>query len=142
MVVKPIWNIQLNIQKPIEGYPKPEDLSLGAELKRRRLELGITQKQAALRLGILPANYARFERNVHIPHIKKRKEINKFLGFNYWDDGSNSLGNRLLQYRLQNQLSAKELGKVIGVSRNTIKRLELGNKVSGETKALINHWFE
>ncbi|WP_027879232.1 helix-turn-helix transcriptional regulator [Mesoflavibacter zeaxanthinifaciens] len=137
MVATPIWNVSLITQKPIENYPKEHETSLGAALKRTRLKKGLTQEHVANNLQLLLQNYSRFEKNIHIPSIKKRKKINEFLGYNFWDDGTETLSNIVLLYRIENQLSAKEFGKIIGVSRNTIKRIELKNNVSEKSKRLI-----
>ncbi|MDH7447247.1 helix-turn-helix domain-containing protein [Aquimarina sp. 2201CG14-23] len=126
----PIWDIAIHASKPIREYPLNSDTSLGAALKRERLSRGWTQEQTGNYLGLLLPNYSRFEWNVHLPDIQKRKKINEFLKFNFWDDGTNSLSNKLLLYRIENQLTAIECGTLIGVSRNTIKRIELKIKVS------------
>lgn len=142
MVAKPIWNVNLNAQKPIEDYPNEKDISLGAALKRERLNRGWSQETTAKYLKLLTPNYSRLERNIHIPHIKKCNAINDFLGFNFWDDKTNSLSNKLYLYRIKNKLSAKECGELIGVSRNTIKRIELKVKVSYKSRKTIAQFLE
>lgn len=141
MVALPIWDLQLHAPKPIRGYPTESDTSLGAALKRKRLQKGWTQEKTAKHLGLLHPNYMRFERNVHLPDIRKRKRINEFLQFNYWDDGTQRLSNRLLLYRIENKLTAKECGELIGVSRNTIKRIELNVRISNEMIEKVGHYF-
>ncbi len=133
----PIWDINLNVLKPIREYPKTDDVSFGAALKRERLNRGWTQEQTAKHLNLLHPNYLRLEKNIHLPHIKKRKQLNTFLGYNFWDDGTNKLSNRLLLYRIENELSASEFGVLIDVSRNTIKRIELNIKTSSKMKKII-----
>ena len=54
--------------------------------------------------------------------------INDFLGYNYWDDGTQSLNNRLLAFRIDNGLSQTEIAKIIGVSPRTIERVEKNEK--------------
>ena len=127
--------------KPIQGYPTEDDRSLGAELKRTRLKKGWTQEKTAKHLGFLHPNYLRFERNIHLPDIQKRKRINEFLQFNFWDDGTQSLSNRLLLYRIEHKLTAKECGALIGVSRNTIKRIELEKKASTQMFEKIDEYL-
>lgn len=112
------------------GYPENSDTSLGAALKRTRLKKGWNIDKTAKFLNLLPTNYSRFEHNIHIPDVPKRKKINELLGFNYWNNGSNDLSNRLLLYRIEEEINASVCGERIGVSRNTIKRIELKIRVS------------
>jgi transcriptional regulator with XRE-family HTH domain len=135
--VLPICNVFIQVPKPLRGYPKEEDIRLGAALKHRRLDLGLTQAKVANLLDLVCANYQRFERNIHLPQIRKRKEINKFLGYNFWEDNSKSLANKTLLYRIEHKLSATEFGNKIGVSRNTIKRLENGIRISQKMTGII-----
>lgn len=141
LVVKPIWNVSLNAQKPIEDYPDEKDISLGAALKRERLNRGWSQETTAKYLKLLTPNYSRLERNIHTPHIKKFYAINDFLGFNFWDDKTNTLSNKLYLYRIKNKLSAKECGELVGVSRNTIKRIENKVKTSYQMSSMVAHFL-
>ena len=123
--VLPICNIRISTKKPKGvGYPTPTDRSLGAALKRRRLDLGLTQKEVARSFGIRKDSYQTFEWNEYIPHISKRKMINEFLGYNRWDDGSDTLKNRCLCFRIEKGLTMTQLADIIGVSRGTIERVE------------------
>ena len=83
----------------------------------------------------------RFERNIHLPDIQKRKRINEFLQFNFWDDATQSLSNRLFLYRIEHKLTAKKCGVLIGVSRNTIKRIELKIYVSNKMIEKVDKYF-
>lgn len=134
----PICNVTLKREKPHDrNYPELEDLSLGAALKRRRFDLRLDLGEVAEMLDLLSANYSRFERNIHVPHIRKRKKINKFLGYNFWKGDDDSLADRILQYRIEHHLTVNELGNKIGVSRNTIKRLENGVRISNKMTGVI-----
>jgi len=120
-------------------YPDPNDTSLGAELKRRRLELEWSQKDCAKHFGVLKDSYQKWEWNQIIPVIHRRKEVCDFLGFNYWDDGSGSIGNRLLLYRIEMGLSQEELEPIIQVPSRTISRIENNKAISNKLyKYIIN----
>ena len=126
----PIWNVALQTDKPLQGYPESSDTSLGAALKRPRLKKGWTIDKTANFLQLIPSNYSRLERNGHIPDVPKRRKINEFLQFNYWDDNTNDLSNRLLLYRIDEEINATVCGERMGISRNTIKRKETKIRVS------------
>jgi transcriptional regulator with XRE-family HTH domain len=55
--------------------------SLGDHLKRRRLELGLEQKDAAKILGLSKRNYQAWERNEKRPRHRKWYSITLFLGY-------------------------------------------------------------
>ena len=141
MVALPIWDIAIHTTKPIRGYPESSDTNLGAALKRERLNRNWTQEKTAQHLDLLHPNYMRFERDIHIPDIQKRKRINEFLQYNFWDDGTQSLANRILVYRIENKLSASACGSLIDLSRNTIKRIELDIYVSRKIKEKVNEFL-
>ncbi len=121
----PICNIRIIAEKPCRlPFPDRDDTSLGAELKRRRLALEWTQEDTAKHFSVLKDSYQRWEWNEYLPHIKNRKKVNEFLGYNYWNDGSGSLSNQVLLYRIEHGLTISELAEYIGTSTITIERVE------------------
>ncbi len=121
----PICNIELKAEKPsLLPLPAENDHSLGAELKRRRLALEWTQEATAKHFGVLKDSYQKWEWNQVVPHIRNRKNVILFLGFNYWDDGTESLSNKVLLYRIEHELSMNQLAQKINVSTRTIERIE------------------
>ncbi len=57
------------------------------------------------------------------------KKVNDFLGYNFWDDGSGSLANKVLLYRIEHVLTMSQLAEQLSVSCHTIERIE-GNRKS------------
>ena len=124
----PICNIRLKAEKPSYlSLPSVDDATLGAELKRRRLSLEWTQQVCADNFGILKDSYQKWEWNRNVPDIKKRKFVNDFLKFNFWDDLSNSLCNRILLYRIEHGMYRAKLANDLSTSESTIERLEKGS---------------
>lgn len=136
----PICNISLKAEKPsLLPLPNENDKSLGAELKRQRLALEWTQEATAKYFGVLKDSCQKWEWNQIVPHIRNRKKVVDLLGFNYWDDGTNSLANNVLLFRIENGLIKSELAKKIRVSTTTIERIENSNdNVSKKMKDYIN----
>lgn len=125
----PICNVCIKAKKPeYRQFPLKTDKSLGACLKRARLEREYTQLQVANFIGIGKDSYQNYEWNKFIPHIKLRKIVNEFLGYNYWDDKSSSLANRVLLYRIEHKLTMSELANNLNVSCHTIERIEKKEK--------------
>jgi len=134
--VLPICNIRITTEKPCYlPYPEKDDKTLGAELKRRRLALKWTQQETVTRFNVRKDCYQKWEWNEIVPSIKRQKEVIQFLGFNFWDDGSNSIANRLLLYRIEHGLYRIELAEMIKVSDSTIERIEKDN--SRNSKQMI-----
>jgi len=100
--------------------------SLGAELKRRRLALEWTQRRCSKYFDVRKDSYQRWEWNQRIPTIEKRKKINEFLEFNFWDDKTGSLANRVVLYRIEHGITRAELGLISNVSDSSVERLEKG----------------
>ena len=124
-------------------FPDEDDISLGASLKRRRLALEFTQGDTAQHFGILKDSYQKWEWNENVPEISLRKEVVIFLGFNHWNDGSGSLANKVLLYRIEHGLTRMELGKLIGVSDSSIERIEKRRcSVSKKMKVRIIEYIE
>jgi len=140
----PICNVHIKARKPdYRPFPLETDKSLGACLKRRRLALELTQEEAALHFNVGKDSYQKWEWNEVIPNIKRRKLINQFLGFNYWEDGTGSLANKTVVYRIEHQLTRKAFGKILGISDFTIERMgKKTNTVSLATKNRILEFIE
>jgi len=141
--VLPICNVNLNVPKPTDRALPPEsNKTLGAELKRKRMESQLSQREAAERLSVSLITYRGYESNKNIPHDHIKNRVNQFIGYNFWDDGSETLANKLLRYRIKKEMTAAELGTVIGVSRNTIKRIETEIYVSDKMKKIISGFLK
>ena len=117
-------------------FPNPKDKSLGAELKRKRLALKWPQNETANYFGVLKDSYQNWEWNEYIPHIKNRKKVVDFLGYNFWDDGTNSIANKCLLYRIEKGIVRRELAKLIGISEMTMDRIE-NNKLNISQKTIL-----
>lgn len=133
----PICNVRIKAEKPeYRPFPEETDKSLGACLKRRRLELEWTQRDCANHFGVLKDSYQKWEWNQITPVIYRQKMICEFLGFNFWDDGTNSFSNRLRLFRIESKLTQTELAKVLGIGTHSIERIE-GNK-GGVSQEMVN----
>ncbi|MBC8757694.1 helix-turn-helix domain-containing protein [Kordia sp. YSTF-M3] len=124
------------------ALPDENDKSLGAALKRRRLVLEWTQQETANYFSKRKDSYQLWEWNRYLPHIRNRKKVVEFLGYNYWGDGTDSLANRCLLYRIKHGLTMSELASRINVNTRTIERIEnMEKNVSSEMKNVINEYL-
>jgi len=83
LIVVPICNICITTPKPHRklGYPNITDLSLGAMVKRKRLDLGWSQERTAKQMKLDLASYQRLEWNKHKPRTKKILKAKEFLKY-------------------------------------------------------------
>ncbi len=143
-ISNPLSLIHIKTKKPSYlPFPKEGDTTLGAEIKRRRLALEWTQEDTAKYFGILKDSCQKWEWNQVVPDIGNRKKVIEFLGFNYWDDGSFSLGNMVLLYRIEHGLTRRELAHQIGISDSSIGRIEkkicvVSKIIKGKVSKYIN----
>jgi transcriptional regulator with XRE-family HTH domain len=63
-----------------KGYPLVPR-SLGQHIRKRRLELGLTQKQVARILGVSQPSVQHWEDYERMPMTKRVPQIIKFLGY-------------------------------------------------------------
>ena len=133
----PICNVKLKAQKPCRlPLPPKEDTSLGAELKRRRLTLGWSQQETANYFNVLKDSYQKWEWNQITPHIKNRKKVVEFLDYNYWDNGSDSLANRCLLFRIEHGITRAKLASRISISEATMDTIE-NNKIAISNETIV-----
>ncbi|MDP2886817.1 MAG: helix-turn-helix transcriptional regulator [Ignavibacteria bacterium] len=118
----PFCSITLTAQKPA----KPPTIlnTIGDHIKRRRLELGLFQKDVAQILGVDESTVTNWEKNRTTPMLWALPKIIEFLDYDPSFGDPSTLGGRLLRYRKYQGMTQKELSKQIGIDPSTIGRLE------------------
>ena len=106
--------------------------SLGANLRRRRHELKLNAKQAAIQLGVSEEALFNWERNACEPHVRLCPTIIAFLGREPWDEAI-TLGQKLLAERRRRGLSVKRAAQLLGVDEATFARWESGSRLPKDT---------
>ncbi|MDP1962656.1 MAG: helix-turn-helix transcriptional regulator [Reyranella sp.] len=71
--------LTLKAQKPKDYSETPH--TLGEHLKKRRRELGLLQKEAAVRMGIGTETYANWEKGKTQPVAAQFRPVVEFLGY-------------------------------------------------------------
>jgi ribosome-binding protein aMBF1 (putative translation factor) len=76
-VALPFCHLAFQAKKPLSGaYPK-ELRTLGDHLRKRRLDLALTQKDVAQRLVVDPSTLASWEREEHQPTKRLLQRLNE-----------------------------------------------------------------
>jgi transcriptional regulator with XRE-family HTH domain len=122
----PLLRIRLKCPKPKAYAENPQ--TVGEHLKKRRLELGLTQKQAAQALGVNPWTVMNWETGRFHPLIRWLPAILRFLGYDPFPPPE-SVGERLLHVRRQHGWSTSEAARRLGVDRMTWQNWERGELI-------------
>jgi transcriptional regulator with XRE-family HTH domain len=118
--------ITLKALKPKESDFEPE--TMGEHVKKRRLELGLTQNRAAERLGVNSWTILNWERGHTEPPTESMPAITWFLGYDPYPEPKN-IPERLLAKRREMGWSIKEAARQVGVDAGTWGAWERGETI-------------
>jgi transcriptional regulator with XRE-family HTH domain len=99
--------------------------TIGDHLCKRRLDLGLLQRQVAELLGADQCTVTNWELNRTKPVLRFLPGIIRVLGYTPWTAGP-SLGERLLAYRRDRGLSQELMARRLGIDPGTLSRWERG----------------
>jgi transcriptional regulator with XRE-family HTH domain len=126
-VALPNGQIELRCEKPRDlTYPKNPQ-TLGEHLRKRRLDLGLHQKDVAQRIGSCVASVTLWENGRVEPEVKWMPYILRFLGYDPRSEAT-TLGERLARFRKTKGWSQKRFAAELHVDPTTLSRWELGKK--------------
>ena len=97
--------------------------TLGEHLKKRRMELGLLQRDLRLRFKLEKETYANWEKDRCYPAMKHWPGIIEFLGYDP-DPGPKTIGDRILAYRRRHGLSRVAMARHLSVDEATLWRWE------------------
>lgn len=143
MVALPFCHFELKASKPLPPeYPR-ELKTLGDYLRKKRLDLGIYQKQAAEIIGTNATTIWDWENNRTQPDLEFIPQIIAFLRYNPYENISNlSLGERIIAYRQAHGITQKALAHQLGIDPGTLGRWEKNESTPWQEKAnVLNSLF-
>ncbi len=98
-------------------------------MKKRRLDLGLYQKDVAASLKVNDWTICNWENNKTTPAVRYLPRIIDFIGYDPFP-APETLGERLRAYRRRSLgLSRKEMARRLSVDEGTLERWELENAV-------------
>ena len=112
----------MSAARPIPGYPA-ESRHIGHQLLKRRLDLGLQQKEAATSLGTHPDCLENWEYGRKKPADRSYPAIIRFLGFNPLPEAV-SLGESIRRERMSRGWSRPRLASIASVDEASVARLE------------------
>jgi transcriptional regulator with XRE-family HTH domain len=105
--------------KPLDRAYPTELRTIGDHIRKRRLNLGLTQREVALRIGIDKTTVFNWEAGSAGPNLRAMPEVIRFLGYDPTETGS-TLGERLRATRRRLGLSHVDLAQRLGVDPSTV----------------------
>jgi transcriptional regulator with XRE-family HTH domain len=120
----PFCYFALSAKRPLNwAYPK-EPVTLGDHIRKRRLDLGLFQKDVAVAIGVDTCTITNWEKGHSEPELRFVPRIIAFL--NYEPDGPEpvTLGERIKRYRYLGGITQEQVAKQIGIDPGTLSRLE------------------
>jgi len=78
-VALPFCHVSLKAPKPLpEAYPKAPT-TLGDHLRKKRLDMGLLQREVAVLLGVHASTINNWENNLRDPSSRRKDKIVRFL---------------------------------------------------------------
>ncbi|MDO8272420.1 MAG: helix-turn-helix transcriptional regulator [Gammaproteobacteria bacterium] len=114
--------------------------TIGEHIKRRRLELGLYQKDVAKLFGITLFTIINWEKGRTKPTVKFIPSVIQFLGFDPEPpEQPTSIADRLRAKRRELGLGQRETAQILGVDASTVMRWEGGRRIQGvEHRRLVS----
>jgi DNA-binding XRE family transcriptional regulator len=101
------------------SYPE-NPVSLGDNIRKKRMELRLLQKDVAKICGVTEDCITNWEKNRSLPQIQFYPNIIKFLGYLPLEFDLTTLPGKLKAYRHMKGFSQKRLGKILKVDGATV----------------------
>jgi transcriptional regulator with XRE-family HTH domain len=122
----PFCHVRLSGLKPLpKAYPKRLK-TLGDHIRKRRLDLGLLQREVAAQLGVNTASIGNWEINETRPMVHCLPGIIAFLGHNPLPEADDLIG-KLKRLRGTLGLTQEKLGQELGIDESTIAGWERGD---------------
>jgi DNA-binding XRE family transcriptional regulator len=122
----PLVHFKLKCPRPKAYSENPR--TLAEHLKKRRLELGLTQKRAAQALGVNPWTVMNWETGRFEPPMRWLPAILRFLNYGPFP-APKTVAQRLLHERRQRGWSTSEAARQVGIDRTTWQDWEHGELI-------------
>jgi transcriptional regulator with XRE-family HTH domain len=117
----PICHVTLSVTKPRDRSYPAELNTIGDHLRKRRLDLGLLQREVAKEIGVTACTIQYWETNRVAPALRFRPRIASFLGHELITQRPpESLSEKLEARRKHLGLSRKKLAALLGIDPTSI----------------------
>ena len=139
----PFCHLRLKAKRTDPRLPK-ELKALGDHIRKKRIELGLLQREVADLLGADPQSVNAWERNYREPVLHRLPAIAAFLGYDLEAPAANApLGVRIASRRRRLGLSQKRLAELLGIDEATVRKWERGRiflRVDERVRRVLQGW--
>ena len=112
--------------KPKDYVENPQ--TIGEHIRKRRVQLGLTQSQSAEHLGVDPFTVLNWEKDRTEPRTIDGNRVMAFLGYDPFPPPS-TLSQRLQHERRKRGWSIERAARAIGIDASTWQRWERGELI-------------
>jgi transcriptional regulator with XRE-family HTH domain len=120
----PFSTLQKTITKPYGStYPK-NPISIGEHIRKRRMEMRLTQEEVAKLIGVTTDSVTNWENNRSTPRLNLLPRVTKYLDIIPINLNPDTIGGMIKDYRLRKGLSQKDLGLLLRVNSSSISDWE------------------
>ncbi len=127
----PLYHLTLTAQKPRNPAYPAQLVTLGDHIRKRRLDLGLLQRDVAVAVNATTSTATNWEKNRTTPRLHYLPKIYEFLGGNPLKGNATSLAESTKQYRFAHGLSLRKLAKLLMVDPGTVAKWEKGRSLPG-----------
>jgi transcriptional regulator with XRE-family HTH domain len=123
----PFCHVVLTGKRPVHTSCSKPLKTLGDHLRKKRLELGLLQREVAERLRVTADTVRNWEGNATTPICQYHARILHFLGYDPFPKPQ-TLAQQLVQYRNIQGLSQRQFAKRLRVDQGALGRWERGER--------------
>lgn len=117
--------------------------TIGDHLRKKRLDMGLSQPEVAKILKVTPNTITGWELNRHQPPARLAKRIIQFLGYLPFQDEAVSIGKKLYFARLISGKTQEQVAVKIGCDESNLRYIELDKRRPGKrTIVKIQNFIE
>ncbi len=133
--------IRLNGRKPLSPLYPEELTTWGDHIRKRRLDLGLLQKEVAKIIGVSASTITNWEVHRTEPAFWHLPKIITFLGYAP-ETEAKTLGERIVAARKLRGMSQKALARELGVDPGTVAKWERDERRPGQKLGeALDRWF-
>jgi transcriptional regulator with XRE-family HTH domain len=123
----PFTRLHFKVLKPKMVFPEPK--TLGEHIRKRRLELALTQREAAAQIGTSEHRIVNWENGHRRPIARFLPGITRFLGYDPFPVRTTTIADRLVAKRRELGWSRKRAAREWCIAESTLQGWERGGPI-------------
>lgn len=125
----PFSRYQGKTQKPHpQGYPA-DPKTIGEHIRKRRMDLGLTQGEVAKHMGVSEDCLCYWENDRNEPRLYQYPSIISFLGYYPLTHETETFGGKITRYKHEYGMNNEKLANLLGVDEGTVASWERNKRL-------------